>query len=51
MTFKLGENIKVGHKIKTLNGWRKVKDVTDKGAIVKEGLIEFGSTVFGFKSS
>ena len=50
MTFKLGINIKPGHKIKTENGWRTVLQVTKNGAIVKEGLIEFGKTVYGWKN-
>lgn len=50
MTFKLGRNIKVGQKIKTADGWRKVKEVTEKGAIVKGDLVPFGSTVYGWKA-
>ena len=51
MTFKLGKNIQVGQKIKTNMGWRKVLEVNEKGATVKEGLIEFGQTVYGWKSN
>lgn len=51
MTFTLSNNIKVGQKIKTINGWRKVKDIIDSGVVVKEGIIEFGSIVYGWKSS
>lgn len=51
MRFTLGKNIKVGQQIKTSRGWRKIKDVTDEGVIVKEGLIYFGNTVFGWKST
>jgi len=51
MTFKLSTNIQAGQKIKTRNGWRKVKEVTQEGAVVKEGVILFGETVFGWKSS
>lgn len=50
MTFTLSKSIKVGQKIKTDSGWRKVKEVTDDGVIVKEGLIKFGSRVFGWKA-
>jgi len=46
MTFKLGKNIQIGQKIKTSLGWRKIKDVTSDGAVVKEGL----STVYGWKA-
>ncbi len=49
MTFKLGTNIEAGQKIKTRFGWRKVLSVTETGAMVKEGLIEFGETVYGWK--
>ena len=51
MTFKLCKNIKTGQKIKTGKGWRKVKDVTEKGAIVSDGIIEFGSTIYGWKNA
>jgi hypothetical protein len=51
MTFKLSSNIKAGQKIKTKDGWRKVKEVTDVGAVVKEGVIMFGDTVYGWKAS
>jgi len=50
MTFKLGKNIQIGQKIKTSLGWRKIKNVTSDGAVVKEGLIKFGSTVYGWKA-
>jgi len=49
MTFKLGTNIKDGQKIKTKAGWRKVEEVTEDGAIVKEGIVLFGATVYGWK--
>ena len=49
MAFKLGKNIQVGQKIKTKTGWRKVLEVNGKGVIIKEGLIEFGQTVYGWK--
>ncbi len=51
MTYKLGKNIQVGQKIKTNAGWRKVLKVTEDGAVVKEGLIEFRQTVYGWKSN
>jgi hypothetical protein len=50
MTFKLGTNIQEGQKIKTQWGWRKVLGVTDEGAKVKEGVVKFGETVFGWKA-
>jgi len=43
-------NVKVGQKIKTGRGWRKVLEVSDIGATVKEGIILFGSTVYGWKN-
>jgi len=49
MNFKLGTNIESGQKIKTLHGWRKVKEVTIEGAVVKEGIIKFGDIVYGWK--
>ena len=51
MTFKLGRSIQVGQKIKTSNGWRTVLKMDERGAIVKEGLIEYGQTVYGWKSN
>lgn len=51
MRFKLGTNIKAGQQIKTKNGWRKVLSVTDEGAEVKDGLIKFGDTIFGWKAA
>jgi hypothetical protein len=50
MTFTLGNNIQAGQKIKTSNGWRKVKYVTDNGAQIKEGIIPFGATIYGWKA-
>lgn len=50
MSFTLGKNIKAGHRIRTTVGWRKIKSVTSDGAIVKEGLIPFGSTIWGWKA-
>jgi hypothetical protein len=50
MTFTLGNNIQAGQKIKTSNGWRKVKSVTDDGVEVKEGVIPFGATIHGWKA-
>ena len=49
MVFKLGNNIKAGQRIKTQSGWRKVIEVTERGAIVKEGVIEYGQIVYGWK--
>lgn len=49
MTFKLGKNIQVGQKVKTLQGWRKVLEVTEGGVVVKEGLIAFGQTIYGWR--
>ena len=51
MVFKLGKRIQVGQKIKTNFGWRKIKEVTEKGAIVQEGCIQFGETIYGWQSS
>jgi len=51
MIFKLGRNIKEGQKIKTRNGWRKVRVVYWKGVIIKEGLIKFGETIYGWRSN
>jgi len=50
VTFTLSNNIKKGQSIKTSCGWRKVKTVTNEGAVVKEGLIKFGETVYGWKN-
>jgi len=50
MTFKLGKNIKIGQKIKTKKGWRKIKEVTEKGVIFSDGELKFNDTVFGWKS-
>ena len=50
MKFVLSENVKVGQKIKTGKGWRKIKEVNKSGAMVKEGLIQFGSLIFGWKA-
>lgn len=49
MNYTLSKNIKAGQKIKTKNGWRKVKEVTSDGVIVKEGLISFGDAIYGWK--
>ena len=49
MTFKLGKNIRVGQKIKTGTGWRKIKEVVENGAITKDGFINFGAIVYGWK--
>ena len=49
MTFKLGKNIMVGQRIKTQFGWRKIKSVSSEGALVKEGLVTFGSNILGWK--
>jgi hypothetical protein len=51
MQFKLGTNIKVGQKIKTADGWRKIKEVNSCSARVKEGLVTFGSIIYGWKAS
>jgi hypothetical protein len=50
MAYKLGENIKAGNKIKTENGWRKVKKVVPGGVWVSEGVIKFGSVIYGWKA-
>lgn len=51
LMMSLGRNILVGQKIKTSLGWRIVKQVTDEGVVVKEGVVKFGTPVFGWKSS
>ena len=51
MTFTLSESIKEGQKIKTSKGWRKVKKVEIDGVVIKEGLIAFGSIIYGWKAS
>ena len=51
MVFRLGKNIKVGQKIRTASGWRKVLSVTDEGAKTKDGVIKFGETVYGWKAA
>lgn len=48
MTYKLGTNVCVGQKIKTAQGWRKIKEVTNSGAVVKEGIINFGEVIYGW---
>lgn len=49
--FKLGTNIKAGHKIKTVEGWRKVLSITDEGVKVKEGTVKFGETIYGWRAA
>ncbi len=49
MKLTLSRNIKAGHIIKTSNGWRKVKEVTNDEVIGKEGLVKYESTIFGFR--
>jgi hypothetical protein len=51
MNFKLGTTIKIGHQIKTYKGWRKVLSVTDEGAITTDGLVKFGTMVYGWKAA
>ena len=50
MSFKLGRNIKTGQKILTPSGWRKILEVTETGARVKEGIVKFGETIYGWKA-
>ena len=50
MIFKLSKSVKIGQKIKTLNGCRKVIDITDVGVLTKDGVTAFGDTVYGWKS-
>ena len=51
MTFKLGKNIQIGHKIKTTDGWKKVTNKNDAGVVLTGGKeIKFGERVFGWKS-
>ena len=49
MTFKLSSTVVAGQQIKTEYGWRKVIAVTTEGAQVKEGIVKFGDTVYGWK--
>ena len=51
MTFRLSTSIAVGQQIRTQNGWRKVLEVTDEGAKVRDGFVKFGDTVYGWKSA
>lgn len=50
MRMTLGKNVLAGQRIKTRWGWRKIKEVTDEGAVVKEGVVKFGAPVFGWKA-
>lgn len=49
MTYKLGKNVEVGQKIKTANGWRKIKAISDDGAMVSDEFVKFGNVVYGWK--
>ena len=49
MLFTLSSSVVKGNKINTTFGWRVVKEVTDEGAIIKEGLIKFGTRISGWK--
>lgn len=50
MRLTLGKNILPGQRIRTTNGWRKVKEVNEDGALVSDGLIKFGETIWGWKA-
>ena len=49
MKMTLGKTIAKGQKIKTCAGWRTVLEVTEHGARLKEGVLEFGDVIFGWK--
>jgi hypothetical protein len=51
MTYTLSKNIQVGQRIKTAKGWRKINAVVGEGAMVKEGIVPFGSTIYGWKAT
>lgn len=51
MRFTLGKNVEAGQRIRTTFGWRKIKSISDDGALVKEGLIPFGATIWGWKAT
>ncbi|MGR3179863.1 MAG: hypothetical protein ACUZ8E_17625 [Candidatus Anammoxibacter sp.] len=46
----LSKNIEKGQRIKIASGWRKIKAVTNVGAVVNGGLVPFGSTILGWKA-
>ena len=46
---RLGSNIKKGQMIKTAYGWRKIREVTATGVLVKEGEVGFGHPIYGWK--
>lgn len=50
MLFTLSTSVEKGQRIRTTSGWRKIKSVSDEGALIKEGLVPFGSTIFGWKA-
>lgn len=49
MKFTLSDSVKVGQKIKTVNGWRKIIKITETSAIVKDDIINFGDRIYGWK--
>ena len=51
MIITLGKNVEEGQKIKLGRKWRVIKEVTEEGAIIKEGLIKFGSPISAWKAS
>lgn len=51
MDMTLGKSIAKGQKIRTYSGWRTVLEVTEDGARLKEGVLEFGQTIFGWKAN
>lgn len=49
MKMTLSKNIQKGQRIRTTHGWRKVRETTNNGVLVKEGIINFGSEIYGWK--
>lgn len=45
----LSDNVKIGQKIRTCNGWRKILEINETGVLVKEGQVSFGHTILGWK--
>ena len=49
MDYRLSNQVKVGQKIKTSNGWRRITSLTNEGVYVREGFVKFGDTIYGWK--
>ena len=51
-SYTLGDNVEVGQKIRTKNGWQKIEEVKKNSVILKDGnIIQFGEQIFGWKAS